>query len=500
MNHSVNVFSPAQTLAIAEAADAELSRRSLLDFAARTYAGWIDAPHLSMIAAQLELVERGELKRLIVNLPPRHGKSLLCSSIFPAWYLGRHPRRNVIMATHSAELSERNSRAARSLVQDSRWPFDSHLSSDSSSASRWNLDKGGGVYACGLGGSVTGRGANVLIIDDLQHDSGSDGDREAAWQWFCEIATPRLEPSGAIVAIGTRFAEDDVFGRLLDGSDAGEWTVLRLPALAEEGDPMGRSAGEPLWPERMAAAEFASRRRSMGSRWFECQFQQNPVPHEGNLIRSEWIQRYDQPPDEFTKVVCALDAAAKVGVANDYSAIVKIGIAKGAFYVLDVWRAKVEFPALIRRVAALGDETPKPSAIYVEDASNATALIQALKREAHLPIVPVTAKGSKVSRVEGITGTLEAKKVFIPKEAPWLIDFERELLSFPASKHDDMVDALTLALSQLTGRNLPSNWWFEFGNPAENRYFFGDDDKSPESESHVTHGGSVSAALHSLHS
>ncbi len=496
----MTAYSADQAVAIADAADEELSRRSPLDFAERVYPGWMNAPHLSMIAALLERVEGGELRRLIVNLPPRHGKSLLCSSVFPAWYLGRHPRRNVIMATHSAELSERNSRAARALVQDSRWPFDSRLSGDSSSASRWNLDIGGGVYACGLGGSITGRGANVLVIDDLQHDSGSDGDRETAWRWFCEIATPRLEPNAAIVAVGTRFAEDDVFGRLLDGPDAKEWTVLRLPALAEEGDPIGRKQGEALWPERIGVAELEGRRRSMGSRWFECQFQQNPVPAEGNLIRAEWFQRYETAPTEFTKVVCALDAAAKVGVANDYSAIVKIGVAKGAFYVLDVWRAKVEFPALIRRVTALGDETPKPSAIYVEDASNATALIQALKREAHLPIVPVAAKGSKISRVEGITGTLEAKKVFLPKEAPWLLDFERELLSFPAGKHDDMVDALTLALSKLTGRNLPANWWFEFGGLGENRYFFGDDDKSPEIEESVAYTGGVAAAIQKLRS
>lgn len=450
--------------AIAEAAQQELARRSLIDFARWIYPGWLGAPHLTRIAELLEAVERGELKRLMINLPPRHGKSLLCSAIFPAWYLGRNPRKNVIMATHSAELSERNSRGARSLVQDSCWPFEAQISGDSTSAARWNLAVGGGLYACGADGSITGRGANILILDDLQHDSGTEGERAAAWGWFREIAVPRLEPGAAIVAIGTRFAEDDIFGRLLDGPDADEWTVLKLPAIASEDDPF-RKAGEALWPERIGAAELESRRRAMGSRWFECQFQQNPVPAEGNLIKAEWLQRYDVAPTSFNKVCVALDAAAKSGVRHDYSAIVKIGATETGYYVLDVWRDKVEFPQLLRRVKHLEVEHPAPSVIYIEDTSNAVALIQQLRQETALPVVPISAKGSKESRVEGITGTLEAKRVFLPNEAPWLLDFERELLSFPLARHDDMVDAFTLALSQMIVRN-EEFWSFSEVGPS----------------------------------
>jgi predicted phage terminase large subunit-like protein len=481
--------------AVREAAAEELARRELLAFAAGVFPGWQNAAHLDLIAGLLERVERGELKRLIVNVPPRHGKTLLCSSIFPAWYLGRHPRKNIIMATHSADLSERNSRQARALVQDDRWPFDSKLSGDSTSASRWNLDRGGGAFATGVGGSVTGRGADILICDDLLHDSlGSDGEKEAAFRWFTEVAVPRLEPGGAIILIGTKFAEDDVFGRVLEGPDADQWTVVRLPALAEESDPLEREIGQALWPARMDVAELEARKREMGTRAYECQFQQNPIPLEGNLIRREWLQYVDQPPTEFTKVVCALDAAAKTGVANDYSAIVKIGVTKNGYYVLSADHFKVEFPALLRRVAALGDEDPKPSTIYVEDASNATALIQAFKAETRIPIVPVVAKGSKISRVEGITGILEAKKVFLPKDAPWLLDFERELLSFPAGKHDDMVDAFTLALSQVSNKKL-QGWWFTFGGNGPDEYYYSPEDHSPCAEEAVPTMGSVAGAL-----
>jgi predicted phage terminase large subunit-like protein len=167
------------------------------------------------------------------------------------------------------------------------------------------------------------------------------------------------------------------------------------------------------------------------------------------------------PPTHFMKVVSWLDAAAKTGVRNDYSAIVKIGVTKNAFFVLDVWRGKVEFPALLRRVDALKDEDPAPSTIYVEDTSNAVALIQAVKSETRMPIVAVQAKGSKESRAEGVTGILEAKKVFLPNDAPWLLDFERELLAFPAGKHDDMVDAFVGALSQVAPKPNRS-WIFSF--------------------------------------
>jgi len=443
-------LSKAQQEAVSKLAQAELSRRSLPEFAQRIFPGWRNAAHLDRIAQLLEAVERGELRRLMINLPPRHGKSLLCSQIFPAWYLGRNPRRHVIMATHSVELSERNSRAARLFVQDELWPFAARLSEDSTSAARWNLVDGGGLFACGVESSVTGRGADKLILDDVQHDSGTAAERESAWRWFCEIAIPRLEPSAAIVAIGTRFAEDDLFGRLLAAEDGGEWTVLRLPAIAEEHDPLGRSAGDALWPARVPLAELEARRRGMGARWFECQFQQDPVPLEGNVFKASWLQRYDTAP-EFEKIVVALDAAAKTGVANDYSVLVVLGIAKNGYYLLDVIRRRVEYPDLVRITTATYERWA-PSSIYVEDTSNAVALIQELRRESRLPIVPVRPQGSKIARAEGITGAVESGRVYLPAEAAWLTEFERELLAFPNAKHDDQVDAFVMAVAESVDR------------------------------------------------
>jgi predicted phage terminase large subunit-like protein len=443
-------------IAMASALQDELARRRLIDYARQSIPGFHAARHLQHLAELLEAVERGDLKRLIVTLHPGAGKSTLLQA-FASWYLGRDARRRIIAASAGAELSERNSRASRALFAEDSWPFAATLSQDTRSMTRWSTSEGGGMFAIGVGGLVTGWRGDLIVCDDLQNSAGSQGERDSLWSWFREVLTPRLEPNGAIIGVTTRWGEDDIVGRIQESPDGEEWHVVRLPAIAEKGDAW-RRVGESLWPERWPLEELLKQKVAMGSRAFECQFQANPVPFEGNLIKGEWLQRYDQLPTSFTKVVCALDAAAKTGVRNDFSAIVKIGVTKSGFYLLDVWRGKVEFPGLMRRVKMLEEEDPAPSTIYVEDTSNAVALIQQLRQDTTIPIVPIDAKGSKEARVEGITGTIEAKKLFLPTEAPWLLDFERELLAFPAGKHDDQVDALTLALSKLRTSGSPLSW------------------------------------------
>lgn len=443
---------PAQIRAIAAAAKAELSRRSLIEYAARVVPGFDPARHLEHLAGLLESVECGELRRLLVTLFPGSGKSTLLQA-FGSWYLGRSPTRRIIAASAGAELSERNSRASRSHFSDPAWPFHGvDLSKATTAQNRWDTTAGGGLFAVGVGGGITGWRAHLIVLDDLQNDALSIGERDSLWRWFREVLVPRLEPWGAIVLIQQRWGPDDLPARIIESPEGADWHVVRLPAIAEAKDALGRAVGASLWPQRWPLPELERQRVAMGSRAFETAFQGNPVPLEGNLIKAEWLQRYDAAPAAFEKVVCGIDAAAKTGISNDYSAIVKIGVSRNSFYVVDVWRAKVEFPALLRRVAALNDETPKPSAVYVEDASNAVGMIQVLRDETLLPIVPVKATASKIARVEAVTGTLEAKRVFLPNEAPWLLDFERELLAFNAGKYDDQVDAFTLALSQVAAR------------------------------------------------
>ncbi len=481
--------------AVAAAAKEELARRSLLDFCKLMIPGFQAPPHIKYIAELLESVERGKQRKLLVSLHPGAGKSVLLQA-FVAWYLGKHPTHRIITASAGAELAERNSRASRGFFTDSAWPFDAGLSKDTTAMNRWNTTAGGGVFACGVLGLISGwRSSGPIVLDDIQNDALSVGERESLWDWYRSVLLARREPGAGIVVIQQRWGSDDLPARLLESAEGKEFLHVALPAIALENDPLGRKIGKSLWPSRWPLAELENQRVAMGSRAFETAYQGLVTPAEGNLIKREWLQYYDQPPTEFTKVVCGIDAAAKTGIHNDESCIVKIGVTKNGYYLLDCWTARVEFPDLLKRVIALEDEDPKPSVVYVEDASNATAMLQVLKTSSRIPVVGVTAKGSKLSRVEACTGVFESKKVFFPHEAPWLLTLEGQLLGFPGAKRDDAVDALCLGLSQVSNRKMSKNFWFTFGGNGPDEHYFGPDDHSPCSEETVGSMGSVTGAL-----
>jgi predicted phage terminase large subunit-like protein len=437
---------------VADAASAELARRGLLDFARRMHPAFQAPPHIEYVATMLEAVERGDIRRLAISVQPGSGKSTLLQ-LFSGWYLGRDGRRKIITTSAGAELAERNSRATRSLFTEDAWPFGVRLSTETTAQHRWDTNAGGGLVAIGQGALITGWRANLIVCDDLQNDAGTENERASLWQWYREVLGPRLEPRGAIVVVQTRWSEDDLLGRLIESDEGAQWSIVNLPAIAGEGDVLGRRVGEALWPERFGIEELEKRRTSMGSRAFSCQFLGAPVPAAGTMIKTAWLQRYaaSELPEHFDALVMAVDCASKTGVANDYSAIALVGASKDAFFVLDVVRRKVEYPELVRMLAS-AYEAHKPSSVYVEDASSGTVLLQELKRETRLPVVGVRAAGSKIARVEGVLGLFEAGRVRLPIEAPWLVDFEREVLAFPNAKHDDQVDALVLALSQLRER------------------------------------------------
>jgi predicted phage terminase large subunit-like protein len=435
---------------VADAASAELARRGLLDFARRMYPQFQAAPHLRKLAEILEHVESGELPRVIIALHPGSGKSTMLQ-LFAAWALGRKPERRLIATSAAERLVVRNSRAVRDLFEQSEWPFNARLDENATAAAVWETSAGGGLFATGVGGTITGWRGDLIVCDDLEDGQSTKLELDGLEDWFRSKLLTRLEPGAPIVVVQTRWPNDDLPRRLLKGPRGHEWRYVRMPALAEEDDDLRRKVGEALWPQRFDVAALEAIREDIGSRHFAAQYQGAPTTDGGNLIRIEWFGRYAQAPANMTRVVCALDAASKTGVRNDYSAIVTIGATEGAFFVLDVVRRRVEYPELLRMVAA-EYEKHRPSAIYAEDTSNATALIQELSRESHLPVVAVKAVGSKESRVESVSGTIEAGKVYLPTSAPWLADFENEAAEFPVGDHDDMVDAFTMALSQLRER------------------------------------------------
>lgn len=458
--------------AIAESASAELARRNLLDFGKLVYPEFQQPPHIKYIASLLEKLEQGSIRRLAIATSVRHGKSVIANQLYVPWLLGRNPRKNIILASHSEALAVMHSRISKNIVSDDRYPFDVQISSDSASVQRWNLTAGGGEYSIGTGGAVTGRGADFLIGDDILHDGLSETERDSAWRWYSEVAMPRLEPQGRVLVIGARFAFDDIFGRLLESEDAAAWTFISLPAICNsEDDPLGRAIGEALWPERMPIAELESRRREMSSYAFEAQFQQNPVPARGTLFQADWLaHRYTSLPSRSEPVdsrpqwarlsislepeirpVCiqAIDSAWRDGLGNDYSVIATILADGKDYFVVDIFRKRLVYPDLIRAVYEEYNKH-RPDIIYVEEAASGYALVQDLRRSTGLPITGVTPDRSKTARAEVVMPLFESGRVKFPVKASWLDDCISELLRYPAARHDDQLDAIVLAISKAT--------------------------------------------------
>jgi predicted phage terminase large subunit-like protein len=447
----------------------ELARRNLLDYCNLVDPGYQTPPHIRLLAEHLESLERGEITRLCVSMPPRHGKSRLVSQLFASWYLGRHPAEDIILAGYGSELSERNSRIVRDLVLDERNPFDVAVRSDSRAVDRWHTTAGGQVIAVGVGSGLTGHGGSLVVADDLvrdRSDADSEAVRKSTAEWFADVLRTRLAPGGKIVLLGTRWHWNDILGTTLASSN-GEWRILNLPAVCEdESDPLGRELGEALWPSRFPVESLPRVPSEMSSRSFAALYQGRPTPEAGGLFKRAWFQRtFDGPrpkivdqirrglppieqiierPRQF-QVIGAIDCASKVSVSADFSVIAIVATDGIDFYVLDIIRKRVEFADLIRMTLDAFRKW-EPSRVYIEDTSNGIPLIQELRRSTNMPVIPISVKGSKVARAEATTQWFESERVVFPKGAPWLNDLVDECVSFPLGAHDDQVDALTMAL------------------------------------------------------
>jgi predicted phage terminase large subunit-like protein len=428
-----------------------LARTDLACYAMAIWPKFELAPHHRLIVDHLEAVERGEIRRLMIAMPPRHGKSLLSTEIFPAWYLGRRPGRAIISASYGQELADDFGRKVRNFVISPRHRavFPECRVADVFSMRRFGTTAGGSYYSVGRGGAITGRGADLLLLDDLLKDAeeaGSETIRCALHKWFASVAYPRLQPDAAMVFVSTRWHEDDLAGWLLRQAQAGLWKVLSLPAIAEV-DESFRRAGDPLWPEAFSLQRLEDIRLTIGSPAWTSLYQQRPSAAEGTVFRREWWQLYrDLPPCQ--RIIQSWDTAFKTGSENDYSACTTWGVFPNAYYLIAFWRGRDAFPELKRRVNEFA-EVWKPNQILVEDKASGQSLIQELQSDSRLPIIPIKVDSDKRARAEAVTPLIEAGKVFLPEGAPWLTDFVDELAAFPTGVHDDAVDSTTQALNFL---------------------------------------------------
>src|SRR6266571_2717587 len=417
--------------------------------------------HNELIAAKLEACRSGELTRLIINMPPRSLKSHAAAVAFPAFLLGHNPSAQIICSSYGEELAYKHSLDCRNLMS-SQWYkslFPTRLSSQKLSAQEFATTQNGFRLATSVGGMLTGRGADFVIIDDAlkPEEALSETQRKAVNEWFSHTLYSRLnnKSTGCIVIVMQRLHEDDLIGHVLEQE---EWHLVRLPAIAEQDEthtiqtPYGtktvkRKAGEALHPAREPLAVLERLRLTIGEYNFSGQYQQQPAPLGGGMVKAEWFKTYvpGEQPSSFDLVFQSWDTANKSTELSDFTVCTTWGLKEKRLYLLHVYRERLEFPDLKRAVVRRAAEH-QAGTILVEDKASGTQLIQDLIREGLDGLTRYEPKMDKTMRLHSVTSTIENGFVYLPREATWLGEYLHELTTFPFGKYDDQTDSTSQAL------------------------------------------------------
>ena len=431
-------------------------------------------------------------------MPPRHGKSEMISKFFPFWYLWNFPHQRIILTSYNSHFAELWGSKVRDLIKFTTYPNPAlQISSSSKSKAYFEIDEFGGSMSCvGALGSITGKGADLLIIDDPvknDQDARSSLKRDNLWEWFISTVMTRLEPNGIVVLVMTRWHEDDLCGRILAKSgfisydndllkkispeEQGEkWILIKLPALAEEGDTLGRLPGEALWADRYSLENLEQTKRSIGSYWFSGLYQQNPLPDGDSIFKRKYF-RYFTQDDEFyyllgdnpdavghfnrktvSKTKCniyfTIDLAVTSKETSDYTVVVVSAITpENDVLILDVFREKFDGSEHIKMIENLNNRW-KPQIIGIESVQYQLALIQTLNdKSSGMIIKELKADKDKVSRALPMCARMEAGKVYFLHESYWLASFEEELLKFPKARKNDQVDAFAYITTMIYNRS-----------------------------------------------
>jgi predicted phage terminase large subunit-like protein len=424
--------------------------------------------HLEVMAAKLQALRSGKTKRQILCAPPRHMKSFFVSVVLPIWWLGLDPTAQIICLCYGEGLSEMFARERLALMSSPFYQriFDTRLTKQS--VLEIATTAGGGCFSTSVGGSLTGRGADLIILDDVikADEARSDARRNLVNAWFNDSVVPRLndQRTGRIILCMHRLHQDDLVGHLLE---QGQWDILSLPAIAEQDEahvidtPLGqvcfrRKEGELLHPARVPQEVVDRVRKDLGPYNFAGQYQQSPAPLGGGLVKAEWFGRYrsrgELPP--FDQIVQSWDTATRPSELNSFSVCITWGIKDKDYYVLDVLRRRLNYPAL-KRVAQQHAREFDPTIILIEDRSSGTQLIEDLIEEGVPGVTRYVPKGKKAMRLHRQTGVIEAGFVHLPRSARWLADFLDEVTNFPESNHDDQVVSMSQFLSWQRSRSHP---------------------------------------------
>jgi len=434
--------------AAAELLSRRRARSSLIEFTQYTKPDFEAGKHHRIIADALESVERGECDRLMIFAPPRHTKSELASRRFPAWYLGRHPEKQLICATYSGDFALDFGRDVRGIVASEEYArlFPGvMLASDSRAANRWHTTHGGASVYVGVGGPLTGRGADVALIDDPfknREEADSETRRETVWRWYTSTLRTRLMPGGAIVLILTRWHDDDLAGRLLE-RQPGQWKVVELPALANEGTPNEHA----LWPEWYDVAALKRIKSDIGPRDWSALYQQRPQPEEGTYFQRDWFRWYETKPQALNIYICSDYAVTDGG--GDYTEHGVFGLdPDGNVFVLDWWSGQATADVWIDALLDLVKQY-KPLAVFGESGPIRRAIEPFLirrsrERETFARFEWINRTGDKAAMARGFQARAASGKVYLLKSNDSQQELLRQLLTFPAGKHDDKVDVCAL--------------------------------------------------------
>lgn len=458
-----------------ELAGRMLARKYLIPFVLRHdpnyLVGWFHKDLAARLERFVRQVEAGESPRLLLQVPPRAGKSRLTSVEFPAWVLGKHPEWEIIAASYAVSLPVEFSRSIRDRLRDEMYKVTftgTELSADSQSAESWRTTKKGGFLAAGVGGPLTGRGCHILVVDDPHknmEESESAAMRESVWRWFTSTAYTRLAPGGGALVIQTRWHLDDLSGRLereMREEGGEKWEIVRYPAIATQ-DERWRKAGEALHPERYPVEALRRIEKAVGPRVWNALYQQNPVADEGAYFQADWFRLYDQPPELMT-VFNAWDLAIGQKQTNDWTVGVKAGLdTNGNLYVLDVVRGRFDSAQIADQILDMWVSSPGTQECGIEEGQIKHAIGPYLERRVQerrvfdFHSVPMkTGRQDKPARARTLQGLMQRSMVFFPANAPWMDKVKEEMLSFPLGQHDDICDAMAHCANLMVAETPPT--------------------------------------------
>lgn len=455
-----------------------LAQQSMAGFVYATMPGYLMGWVHETICAELDdflrAVADGLSPRLMLCMPPRHGKSELASRRFPAYVFGRYPDMSIIGTSYSADLASRLNRDVQRVIEQPEYieifPQTTLSAKNIHTVATGNYLRNSDLFeivghrgsyrSAGVGGGITGMGGDILIVDDPFKDraeADSPTIRRKVWDWYTSTLYTRLAPGGGILVINTRWHMDDLSGRLLEAARRGEgdqWRVVEFPAIAAH-DELRRKAGEALHPERYPLEQLLAVKRALGSRDWEALYQQHPVPDGGNIFKAEWL-RFWLPkdlPEKFDHVLLSWDMTFKDGDDNDYVVGQVWGRAGADRYLLDQVRARMGFTDTLASFRALAEKWPQATRKLVEDKANGPAVIDSLRHHVS-GIIPVSPDGSKTARAHAVTALFEAGNVYLPhpQHCSWASEYVSELTQFPGAAHDDQVDATTQALRDMESK------------------------------------------------